>query len=304
MAIWRGLLIIPMFLASVAEAYGIEVLSQRFELSTVAQVVPVQGPYQSEERDSRINQGIGDRMVRSEARTSQDGAIAFAEMEATLRRTNIVGGETFWLESDLAIGSEDLLVTVETQIVTRASAAMSLDLQVHSATAFQYHVVKSGEASPTAPGGGGFSIRSAYGVAILEINWGHNDSSNESQGSLPPGTYTIRFFNSSSADGIVSPTLVNHISGRGHTSVAVTFRPGGSVPQSAPTLKLSRGARNSVMLEMTNLQPGTNYTIERAEAIDAQFWEYVTNFSSGGTEATWTDLMRENTQSTFYRIRF
>lgn len=304
MAMWRAFLIISAFLTLAADGYGVEVVWQRFELNTLAQVAPAHGSFPSEDRDSRFNQGIGDRLLESEAATSQMGVAAFSEATAALRQTNSATGETFWMESELTIESDDVLATVDTQIVTRASASMSLEIQIQSETLFEYHVVKSGGASPSAPGSGGFNIRNVNGVTVLDLGWAFNDNSHQSQGSLPAGSYLIRFFNVASADGSVTPTFVNHISGRVSTSVAVTFRPGGSAPQAAPTLTLLRGAGNSIVLEITNLQPGINYTIERRDSMDTQFWEYLTNFVAAGPESLWTDTMRENTQTTFYRIRY
>src|SRR5690606_23468181 len=147
----------------------------------------------------------GDRLFESEAATSQDGVTAHAEARAALRQTNTVAGETFWMESEFAIGSEDDLATVTTQIVTRASASMSLEMQIQSETPFEYHVDKSGGASTTSVGSGGFSIRNANGATILDLGWASNDNSHQSQGSLPAGSYLIRFFNVASADGSVTP---------------------------------------------------------------------------------------------------
>lgn len=303
MVMRRVLLFIPILLAFKVEGYAVELLWQRFELSSVAQVASAQGTFVSEDRDSRANQGTGDRVLRSEAATSQDGVAAFAEVEASLRQTNSVTGETFWMESDLAIGSSDTLTTVQTQIVTRASASMAFEMQIRSETPFQYEVVEMGGAAPSAPGSGGFEIRTASGFMVLDIRWAFNDSSHQSQGSLPAGTYLMRLFNATSADGSVTPMFVNHIAGRASTAVAVTFRSGGSVPQPAPTLNLVRGAGNSVVLEMANLQPGINYTIERQNSMNTQFWEYVTNFVAAGSEAFWSDTLRDD-QTTFYRIRY
>jgi hypothetical protein len=299
-----GILILSLSLASPATCSSAEVFSQQLELITSAQVSPGSGGPSSLDQDSRQNQGPGDRALTSTSQASLDGIAVHTEAHLILRRTNTAASTVFWMENEFDMHSEGQLLTTNTSYFPRASASSAITFQFGSETPFHYSITTSGQPFPALPASGGFSLRTANGNAIVDMTWfSGTDNQSQSEGNLPPGFYQVRYFNSATTDGSITPNFINHIGGAAHNSVAFTVTPTGSIPDSTATLQLRRGPANSVVLEMTNLQPGTHYSIERAEGLN-QFWQAITSFTAAGTAATWTEPQNQNSQTVFYRLRF
>lgn len=298
-------LAVALLLTSSSLTFGVEILSQNFDLSTFTQVYPIFGGPSAQDQDTRQNQGFGDRFLESHSDSTLVGVSVFSDADLTFRRTNNLTSDVLFMQGAFAMHSEDVAHPGATQLVLRATAAMSISLQVRSETPFHFRIATYGQFAPALPGAGGISIRNANGNAIVEINWtSGTDSSNESQGTLPSGNYLIRFFNNATVDGNFSTFLKNHISGTAQATATVSFSPAPSPPATHPVLRLQRGTGDLVQLELSNLLPGTTYTLDRSSSIDPPSWQSVFNFMAAGTTAVYSEPIIPDAQNFFYRLRF
>jgi hypothetical protein len=296
---------VALFLASQSLTFGIEILSQNFELSTFTQVYPIFGGPSAQDQDTRQNQGFGDRFRESHSNSALVGVSVFSDADLTLRRTNNLSSDVLFMQGAFAMRSEDVAHAGATQMVLRATAAMNISLQVRSETPFHFRIATAGLFAPSLPGAGGISIRNANGNAFVDINWtSGTDSSSESQGTLPPGNYHIRFFNNATADGTFATFLKNHISGTTLASATVSFSPAPLPPATRPSLRMVRGTGDLLQIELSNLLPGTNYFLDRADSLDPSTWQFLSNFVAAGTNALYTDSLISNTQNVFYRLYY
>ena len=205
--------------------------------------------------------------------------------------------------SNLEVNSEDFVSQVTTQMNSRATASVYHLFQVQSVTPFRYHFRRSGPFSLA--GSGSFTISAPGGTILLNHSWINGSSEPaESTGVLPSGTYSIGFSEGASVEGIVSPAMVNHIAGYSETAVTVTLTPVQIEPTPQPALKLSRDSAGRVVLELTDLRPGTYYTIERSDGLQPNSWNFLVSLLAAGSEAVWTDTFNAHTATTFYRLRY
>jgi hypothetical protein len=293
-------------MASPFVACGVEVISQQIDLSTSAQVWPTVSPFTpATDQDSRQNQGAGDRALESSSAARMGAVAVFSEGDVILRRTNTESADVFWMESDFRMRSEADILTASSHVNTKGLASTSVSFQFRSDRSFQYRVVTSGQPLPGLPGASTITLRAANGQPVVEMTWtASTGDSGESQGTLPPGVYQVQFSSSATADGTVAPTLVNPISGAVRASVALTLTPNDSNPPQRAAVRLRRGSGDAVLLEMTDLQGGTQYFIERSEELTPELWQIAANFTAAGTNAVWTENLNRNAQKVFYRLRY
>ena len=295
-----------LFAASSLVAQGAQVISQRCAVSTYAEIWP--SPMTSilaRDADSLENQVIGDQTLACSSQTNFQTLSLFAGSDLMFRRTNILGSEVFWIESDCSMQSGGDLLTVNTSLVTKASASASVSFQLQSDTPFRYSIVTSGQSPPVLPNWGTITIRNASSHPILEMDWDSTMGNlPQGQGSLPAGVYQVEFWHIAQAEGDISPTMQNPISGTAGTVLSLTVTPEASTPTPPPVLHLRRGSGDVLLLKMTGLQPGTFYFIERSEEFVPGLSPVVANFIAGGTNAVWADNIYRNVQKMFYRLRY
>ena len=73
----------------------------------------------------------------------------------------------------------------------------------------------------------------------------------------------------------MSPAIVNHISGFSGTTVSITLTPVQVEPTPPPALELRRDGAGHLVLKLTNLRPGTYYTIERSDGLQPNSWNFL-----------------------------
>ena len=282
---------------------GIEIVTQQTELSSSAQVTPVNGGQGGTDQASRSNFGRGDRSLETITATSFEGVNVHSSAAIEVRRTNSASAEIFEIASNIEVDSEDFVSQVTTQLNTRATANVFHLIQVRSETPFRYNFRKSGVFSLA--GTGSFTISTSSGTVLLNHSWinGTREPA-ESTGTLPSGTYSIGFSEGASVEGFVSPAIVNHISGFSDTTVSITLTPVQVEPTPPPALELRRDGAGHLVLKLTNLRPGTYYTIERSDGLQPNSWNFLVSLLAAGSEVVWTDTFNVHTATTFYRLRY
>ena len=284
-------------------AHAVELVSQQIELGSSSQITPANGGFGGGDQSSRNNNGFGDRSLETATQTTFSNIEVSADASFNFRRTNSATGDVFHLHSRLSLHSEDYLTVPSTQLNTRASAVVIVTMQVRSETPFRYDIQKTGYYD--LPGGGGLTITAPNGNIVVNHGWTTGTTSpSQASGILPSGTYTVRYSDGSSAEGMVSPILVNHIEGDAESVLALAFTPATSTPIPEPSINILRDSTNRVVLELTNLVPGTYYTIERGDSLQPNSWQYLFAFVAAGPTASWTDTFNVHTPTTFYRLRF
>ncbi|HEX7863218.1 MAG TPA: hypothetical protein VF773_23015 [Verrucomicrobiae bacterium] len=283
--------------------HAVELVSQQIELGSSSQITPANGGFGGWDQSSRNNNGFGDRSLETTTQATFSEVEVSAGATLNFRRTNSASADSFHIHSRLALHSQDYLAVPTTQLTTRASAVAIVTIQVRSETAFRYNIQKTGHYH--LPGGGGLTITAPNGTIVVNHGWTTGTTApSDASGVLPPGTYTVRFSDSSNAEGMVSPILVNHIEGDAQSLLTLTFTPASSNPIPEPSINILRDSTNRVVLELTNLVPGTYYTIERGDSLQPNSWQYLFAFVAAGATASWTDTLNVHTPTTFYRLRF
>jgi hypothetical protein len=294
---------LALLISSAPLSSAAEILSQQIELNSSSSVSPANGGFGSGDQDNRGNQGVGNRSLETSTQTIFQNVEVYAEANINYQFTNSPTSDTFQVHSRIALDSDDFLLVPSTQLHTRAQAFVNLTVFVRFDTPVRYDMQKTGHFN--LPGGGGLTITAPNGNIIVNQGWTTGTTApSEASGIIPPGTYTIRFSDGSSAEGMVSSAFVNEIGGDAQSMLTLTFSPAGSVPIPPPSLNLLRDSTNRVVLELINLQPGTFYTIERGDSLQPNSFQPVTQFVAAGTTATWTDVFSTHTPTTFYRLRF
>lgn len=295
-----------LLIVSGAMAQGAQVISQRCAVATYAEFWP--SPMNSilaRDDDSLENQMIGDQTVACSSQTNLQTLSLFAGSNLVFRRTNSLGSEVLWIESDFSMQSGGDPLTVNTDLVTKASASASVSFQLQSDTPFRYSIATSGQSPPVLPNWGAIIIRTASSHPILEMDWDSTMGNlPQGQGNLPAGVYQVEFWNIAQAEGDISPTMQNPIGGAAGTTLSLTVTPEASTIPPPAVLHLGRGSGDVVLLEMTSLQPGTFYFIERSADMTPGLWPIVANFIAGGTNAVWADSLSHEAQKMFYRLRY
>jgi len=250
------------------------------------------------------NQVIGDQTVDCSSQSNFQTLSLLAGSNLVFRRTNSLGSQVFWIESDFNMQSGGDLLT-NTNLITKASASASVSLQLRSDTPFRYSIVTSSQSPPVLPNWGTIIIRTASSHPILEMDWDSTMGNlPQGQGNLPAGVYQVEFWNGALAQGDYSPTMQNPIGGAGGTTLSLTVTPEASSPPPPPVLHLRQGSSDLIQLQMTALQPGRFYFIERNEGMNPGLWPIVANFIAGGTNAVWADSLNLGVQKMFYRLRY
>ena len=293
---------VALLIALAPMVHGIEVVTQQIELQSSAQVTPANGSQGGYDSASRSNHGQGDRSLKTYTAASFEGVYVDSSAAIEVRRTNSATAEIFEMMCSLEVRSEDFLSLVSTQSNTRASAGVFHSFQARTEIPIRYHLRRSGTNSA---GSGSFTITAQSGTLLLNHSWiAGTGQPIESTGVLPRGTYNIGFTEAITAEGVVSPAIVNHISGYSETLVTVTFTPAQIEPTPQPALRLSRDSAGRVVLELTQMRPGTYYTIERSDELFPNSWSFLVSLFAAGTEAVWTDTFNVHSPTTFYRLKY
>jgi hypothetical protein len=284
---------------------GAEVLFQRCLASTSVEIWPSPATnVLARDEDLVEDQVVGDQRVACSSQADFQTLSLFALSELAFRHTNSLGDQLFVIESDLNVQSEGDLDTVSAEFVTKASCSASAQFRLQSDTPFHYTITISNQSPALSPNYGGITIRTAGGHSVLDLAWDSGmGNSPQAQGNLPAGLYDVAFGDATYPVGGLSPTMQNLINGTAKTvlSFTVTAQP---VAPTTPVLNLRRAEGDLVLLEMTNLRPGTFYFIERNDAIVPGSWDVVANFIAGGTNAIWGDAFDQNAGKVFYRLRY
>jgi hypothetical protein len=253
---------------------------------------------------SRESQDVGDTSLMCESEASFQEVRLVARSELLFHGTNTLANGQWWIECSFSMQSHGDVLTVDTNLITKSFAWTTASLQIQSDTPFRYDIATEDQSPGSLPIRGVISIRTASGHPVLELDWDSTTGSlPQSHGRLAPGVYQVEFFSAVDAEGDIGPTMLNPIAGAAQAATSLTVtaeQPSANVLASLHIRQLGDG---HVLLDMTALEPGTMYFIERNEKLTPEAWPIVANFTAGGTNAVWTDSVQSSAQSVFYRLR-
>jgi hypothetical protein len=286
-------------------SYAVEVTSQTTDVATSAQVWPgVMTGALANDTYSAGSPKIGDVRLEAESLAQFESVSVASRSHIELLRTNTVSGEVFRIQSDLRIQSHGDRLTVTQHLITKAFANSHLVFRFKTDKPFAYDLEVPSQTPPVLPHLGVLIIR-GNGHLFVQMTWnGTSDGERESHGTLPAGEYEVDFSSNVTGEGAIMPILENPIDITIWTAVALTITPRDTPLVSRPALQVRREGTDRILLEMTNLEPGKLYFVERRPALTSEPDAFVAGFSAGGTNAVLIEPINPNAPQAFYRLKY
>ncbi|HUS34345.1 MAG TPA: hypothetical protein VM680_03235 [Verrucomicrobiae bacterium] len=246
------------------------------------------------------NLGGGDLAASCASQTNYaTSALSAASNVRVVVVTNISGSFVYTVETDVSTRSESQPSSVTLRL--KSSATVHVFLQLKSPTAFVYKLAwtpnpVSQVADQT------ISIRTDAGHTVFSAGFiGSIADLPEAQGKLAAGVYQIDYWTTVQGEGAVYSGFVNDIQRWANATLSLTITPE-LIPTEMPILKLRPGTEDTVILEMTNLEPGVFYFIARNQTLIPWTNSIFANFIAGGTNATLIDTVYRDQPAFFYRV--
>jgi hypothetical protein len=246
------------------------------------------------------NLGGGDLAASCASQTNYaTSALSAASNVRVVVATNISGSFVYTVETDVSTRSESQPSSVALRL--KSSATVHVFLHLKSPTAFVYKLAwtpnpVSQVADQT------ISIRTDAGHTVFSAGFiGSIADLPEAEGKLAAGVYQIDYWTTVQGEGSVYSAFVSDIQRWANAMLSLTITPEPAPPQT-PILQLRPGTNDTVVLQMSNLEPGVFYFIGRNQTIAPWTNGIFANFIAGGTNATLIDQIYRDQPAFFYKV--
>lgn len=281
---------------------NVEILGHSADVgtNTIISEDPSPNPVASDTDFANSNNVGGDDLAASCAsQTNYATSVLSAASNVRVVVTNKSGSFVYTVETDVSTRSESQPSLVALRL--KSSATVHVFLHLKSPTAFAYKLAWTPN-SLSQIADQTISIRTDAGYTVFTAGFiGSIADVPQAVGKLAAGVYQIDYWTTVQGEGSVYSAFVNDIQRWANALLSLTITPE-PVPPQAPTLQLRPGTNDTVVLDITNLEPGVFYFIGRNQTIAPWTNSIFANFIAGGTNATLIDKIYRDQPAFFYKV--